>query len=334
MPSASAPRRPRRERKSARTAGTNSHRAEDADGVDGYGSLMSAFSTNVRILTCPHCGAPIQLARQGGQLQCPYCHVPLTVAARDDASLQQGGPLLLSDAERNQGLWAQAASFGRKLLPPEMNAVLMGGALTADRVGAALGIWRTYCQRATAGDHASGEYAVLMTGSLSSYFIVVAKDLQRQRALLESTLEALRDPSQKQVIRCILARSSARAGDMHSAQVWFGACDPCSADLYADTAYRVTYAFLATSHGDFRNVLAALGPTPASIPVALPSRLQICVLRANAIERNGDVSTAVAQLVAEAQALDGGREAIPEIAEASAHLQLCPQSIPLASMQW
>lgn len=295
---------------------------------------MSAFSTEVRILTCPHCGAPIQLARQGGNVQCAYCHAPLAVAARDDASLHRGGPSLLSEAERMQGLWAQASSFGMKVLPPEMRAVLAGGALTPDRVGGALGIWRMYCQRASAGDHAAGEFAVLMTGSLSSYFAVVAKDLQRQRALFESALDALRDPAQKQVIRCNLARASAKVGDMESAKVWFGACDPSSADLQADTAYRVTYAYLATAHNDFRNVLAALGPAPGSIPVALPSRLQICVLRANAIEKTGDLHTAIAQLVAEAQALPGGREAIPDIAEVSAQLQLCPQSIPLARMQW
>lgn len=124
---------------------------------------MSAFSTNVRILTCPHCGAPFQLALQGGQIQCAFCHAPLTVAARDDTSLKQGGPFLLSEAERNQGLWAQASSFGMKLLPPEMRAVLAGGALTSDRVGAALGIWRTYCQRATAGDFTAGENAGFVT---------------------------------------------------------------------------------------------------------------------------------------------------------------------------
>ncbi|MBX3186543.1 MAG: hypothetical protein KF819_05995 [Labilithrix sp.] len=295
---------------------------------------MSAFSTDVRILTCPHCGAPIQLARQGGQIPCGYCRAPLTIAARDDAPLQQGGSSLLSEPERIQGLWAQAASFGDKQLPPEMLAVLAGGALTTDRVGGALGVWRTYCQRASAGDFAAGELAVLMTGSISSYFAVVAKDLQRQRALFESTLDALRDPSHKQVVRCSLARFSMRAGDLPSAQVWFGACDPRSADLQADTAYRVTYASLATAHGDFRNVLAALGPAPGSIPVALPSRLHVGVLRANAVERSGDLATAIAQLVAEAQALPGGRQAIPEIAEASPHLQLCPQSIPLARMQW
>lgn len=295
---------------------------------------MSAFSTEVRILTCPHCGAPIQLARQGGHIQCGYCHAPLAVTARDDTPLQAAGPSLLSEAERYQGLWAQAQSFGAKLLPAEMRAVLAGGALTADRVGPALGVWRTYCERASAGDAAAGDLAVLMTGSISSYFVVVAKDFQRQRALFESTLDALGVPAQKQVIRCNLARSSARAGDMQSAQIWFAACDPRSPDLQADTAYRVTYAYLATAHGDMRNVLAALGPAPDSVPIALPSRLQAAVLRANAIEKSGDVAGAVAQLVAEARALPGAKEAIPEIAEASAQLQLCPQSIPLARMQW
>lgn len=295
---------------------------------------MSAFSTEVRILTCPQCGAPIQLARQGGQIQCAYCHAPITVAARDDAPLHPAGPSLLSEAERMQGLWAQSGSFGMKILPPEMRAVLAGGALTADRVGGALGIWRNYCQRASAGDHASGEFAVLITGSLSSYFVVVAKDPQRQRALFESTLDALRDPAQKQVIRCNMARAAAKAGDMQAARNWFGSCDPSSPDLQADTAYRVTYAYLATAHGDLRAVLAALGPAPGSIPVALPSRLQICVLRANAIEKTGDLQTAIAQLVAEARALPGGPQAIPEIAEASAQLQLCPQSMPLARMQF
>ena len=293
---------------------------------------MSAFSTEVRILTCPQCGAPIQLALQGGQIQCTYCHASLAVAARDDRALQHAGPAV-TEAERYQGLWAQAASFGAKQLPPEMLQVLHGGALTPDRVGAALAVWRGYCQRASAGDHAAGENAVLLTGSLSSYF-AVAKDPHRQRALYESTLEAVRDPAQKQVIRCLLARTSAKAGDMQSAATWFGACDPRPADLQADTAYRVTYAYLATSHGEFQNVLAALGPTPGSVPIALPSRLQVDVIRANAIEKCGDVGTAIAQLVSAAQSLDGGRQAIPQIVAVSPQLQLCPQSLPYAMQQW
>jgi hypothetical protein len=72
-----------------------------------------------------------------------------------------------------------------------MVQVLAGGALTPDRVGVALGLWRAYCQRASAGDFAAGENAVLLTGALSSYFAVVANDPHRQRALFESTLDVL-----------------------------------------------------------------------------------------------------------------------------------------------
>lgn len=295
---------------------------------------MSAFSTDVRILTCPQCGAPIQSAVHGGQVQCAYCHAPLAVAARDDMALQQHAGPGITEAERYQGLWAQAAAFGQKQLPPEMSQVLHAGPLTPDRIGAALGIWRMYCQRASAGDFTAGENAVLMSGSISSYFAVVAKDPQRQRALFESTLDALRVPTQKQVVRGQLARAAAKAGDMRSAQTWFGACDPHSADLQADTAYRVTYSYLATQNNDFRSVLAALGPQPGAVPVALPSQLQTDVLRANAIEKSGDVNTAVAQLVHSARSLPGGKQAVPGIVEASPQLHLCPQSLPRAMQQW
>lgn len=294
---------------------------------------MSAFSTAFRVLTCPHCGAPIQVVPQGGQVQCGYCRSMLAAPARDDSALQQGGPML-NDAERMQGLWRQAQTFGDKPLPPEMSAVLAGGALTPDRVSGALGIWRSYCQRASAGDFVGGEHAVLITGSLNSYFAAVAKDPMRQRALFESTLDALRVAEQKQVIRCMLARLALKEGDMNSARTWFGACDPRSPDLQADTAYRVTYAVLATAANDFRNVLAALGPNAESIPVALPSRLQIDVIRANAIEKCGDVNTAVAQLVQAARTIGGAREAIPGIVATNPHLQLCPQSLRYAMAQF
>ncbi len=295
---------------------------------------MSAFSTDVRILTCPQCGAPIQASLQGGHIQCTYCHAPLAVSARDDRTVQRPAGPGLTEPERMQGLWAQAQAFGDKQLPMEMVQVLSGGALTPDRVGMALTIWRAYCQRASQGDFAAGEFAVLMTGSLSSYFAVVANDPTRQRALFESTLEALREPTQKQVVRCQLARSSAKAGDLRSAGTWFAACDPASPDLQADTAYRVTYAYLATQHGDFRNVLAALGNAPTAIPIALPSRLQVDVIRANAYEKLGDMNTAVMQLVASAQGIADGRRAIPQIVAASPQLQLCPQSLQWAMQRW
>lgn len=294
---------------------------------------MSAFSTAVRILTCPQCGAPIQVSREGGHVQCNYCHAPLMIARRDDVTpMQPSGPQL-TEAERYQGLWAQAQAFGAKQLPPEMTMVLAGGALTPDRVGGALALWRNYCQRASAGDFAAGDNAVLLTGSLSSYF-VVQNDEHRRRALYESTLDALRDPAQKQVIRGLLARSAAKDGDTESARTWFATCDSRSADLQADTAYRTTYAVLATMANDFANVLAALGPAPNSVPVALTSKLMLDVVRANALEKSGDLNNAVGQLVFAARTIDGGRQAIPQIVAGNTHLRLCPQSLPFAMQQW
>jgi hypothetical protein len=58
------------------------------------------------------------------------------------------------------------------------------------------------------------------------------------------------------------------------------------------------------------------------------------VLRANAIEKSGDVNTAVAQLVHAARSLSGGRQAVPQIVAASPQLQLCPQSLPRAMPQF
>ena len=91
---------------------------------------MSAFSTAVRILTCPQCGAPIQVSREGGHAQCNYCHAPLMIPPRDDVTTMHHAGPGLTEAERYQGLWAQANAFGAKQLPPELMGVLAGGPLT------------------------------------------------------------------------------------------------------------------------------------------------------------------------------------------------------------
>ena len=232
-------------------------------------------------------------------------------------------------------LWAQASSFGDKILPPEMRAVLVGRALTADRIGAALGIWRTYCQRASAGDARAGELAVLMTGSISSYFAVVAERIRSDNAR-SSRARWMRFATRHTSRHWLNWRAlSARAGDVRSAQVWFAACDPRSADLQADTAYRVTYASLATLHGDFRNVLGALGPAPGSIPVALPSRLQVCRdprERDREARRHRHGRRAARR--GEAQALPAVAKPSPRSARRARIFELCPQSMPLARMQW
>jgi hypothetical protein len=293
--------------------------------------MDGAYSTDVRILTCPQCGAPVHAASAGGRVACTYCRAPLEVAARNDATVGRLAGPAPTEAERWQGLWAQAQSFRQQPLPPEMSELLRAGPLTPERIPAALALWRSYCQRGSAGDAASAQYAVLLTGAVAGYFFKT-QDRVRQRALLESTLDALPNPSHKQVLRCQLAGAAANAGDLPAAQTWFGACDPHSADLLADTAYRCCYANLATWRGDSPAVLAALGPAPGSVPIATTYSVLSDVLRANAIERLGDVNTAVGQLIASARANAGGAQAMQGIA-AGRSQPICPQSMPLAIAQ-
>jgi hypothetical protein len=293
--------------------------------------MNGAYSTDVRILTCPQCGAPVHAASAGGQVACNFCRAPLNVAPRNDATVGRMAGPAPTEAERWQGLWAQAQSFGEQPLPPEMHALLRAGPLTPERIPPALALWRSYCQRGSAGDAAGAQYAVLLTGAVAGYFFRT-QDRVRQRALLESTLDALPNPSHKQVLRCQLAGAAANTGDLQAAQTWFGACDPNSADLLADTAYRCCYANLATWRDDFRAVLAALGPAPGSVPIASTYAALSDVYRANAVERLGDLNTAVGHLIASARAHAGGAQAMQGIA-AGRSQPICPQSMPLALAQ-
>ena len=290
---------------------------------------MSAFAIDVRIVTCRQCGAPLTASPAGGQVVCSYCHVPNVVTARDDRPLAHVGPPISEEA-RMQALWGQAQVYGNTQLPPEMVQLLAHGPLTPASFQQGLALWQLYIQRAAAGDFAASESATLMTGALSS-FCVEHNDSVRQRAIFETSLELLPNPNHKQVMRCNLARAAIRAGDLASAQACIAACNPAPVDLEADTAYRVTYVALATSHNDFRNVLAALGPNVGAVPLALTVQVLCNVYRANAIEKLGNVALAAQQLMQTATTLAGGAAAVVGIVHASP-LNLCPQSLAASGL--
>src|SRR5688572_23907220 len=51
-----------------------------------------AYTTQLRALMCPSCGAPVTTPPQGGTFQCGYCRATGTVGARADASLPRQPP--------------------------------------------------------------------------------------------------------------------------------------------------------------------------------------------------------------------------------------------------
>jgi hypothetical protein len=108
-------------------------------------------------------------------------------------------------------------------------------------------------------------------------------------------------------------------------------CNPTPVDLEADSAYRATYAAIATARGELQNVLAALGPTVNAVPLVAPIQILCDVYRANAIEKMGNVGVAAQQLVQTARSPQGGANAVQGIIKASP-FHLCPQSLPAARL--
>jgi len=217
--------------------------------------------------------------------------------------------------------------------PPDFAEVARTGA-TDKNLPHVLAMWQSYCDRARTGDPAAGKFAVLLTAPLSNYFSLHGQD-ERKRALFESTLEAVPSPAHQEVMRCRLSGAALKAGDVDAARAWLASCDPAPLDLDADSGYRTAAAFLATYDRDYSRVLAILGRTHGSIPVAASQRLMVVMLRANALEKSGSLNEAVATLIDFAGHSDGhlAEQSYAVAMKVNAWIDLCPQSVPRAIAQ-
>lgn len=288
---------------------------------------MSTFSAEVRILACSNCGAALpQVGPQGGTVQCTFCRQSSYVGVRDDGSIATGAPV--DEAQRLASLWQQVdVGF---MVHPEVTQLGEHGALTEANVEVARQQWER--TRAIASDPAQaptvGDDLMWLTTLLAGFYAGQG-DRVRVRAFWESTLEASYGPRQRQFSRGALCRLSVNDGDLDAAIHWLRPCDPQPSDLCSDSTYRLSYAFLATAQGQFDNALQALGATAAELPWFFSVRLLSTVVRANAIERLGDVAGAAGQLRQLAAASPDASVVVPSMRQANVALDLCPQSIPM-----
>ncbi len=168
---------------------------------------------------------------------------------------------------------------------------------------------------------------VLMRNSL------IGADETRVRALLEGALEGLMLPRHRQGMRCHLARGAVRENDFASAEQWLAGCDPHNDDLAADSAFRVSVAFLATARNQPQAVLSVLGGRFEDVPIDDSLDAVATVLRANAWEKQGQVDTARAVLAA-FMGRGGGANAVESVVRSSpGSWQLCAQSLSGAQQQ-
>ena len=279
---------------------------------------MSAYDRNRRYLLCEHCGAPVEVQPRAGSATCGHCRAPLEVRMRPEAAVAP--PTAGSEPERLALLVAQE----RRFVPPPDVAVLLAG----DRVAPAKEnqAWATWTElRRQVGEEEAARRLFLLTLSLAET-LFERQDLLRQRALTESALAVLTDPSQRQVLHALLARSALRAGDAQAAEAWIALCNPRSEDLLADTAYRFARAYLDTASGALSRVLLVLGA--GDVPLSDAYGPECAVLCANAWERMGELEIAAEVLVMVRRDLGPlAHRRVIRFIQAHAAWQLCPRSL-------
>ncbi|HEY1535244.1 MAG TPA: hypothetical protein VGF76_14555, partial [Polyangiaceae bacterium] len=292
--------------------------------------MDNTFSHQRRVLLCEQCGAPFEALPAGGSVQCRYCNTFSAIGQRDErpvfAALPAQAPL--AEPERLARLRAQD---GRPMLPPGSLLPLMpNGQLEAWKIGEAVTVWQnTRRELRTSSDFEAAERLLFLTIVLSQYFFEQG-DRERQRALFESALEVFSLPRHRQMMLCYLSRCACRAGDLDAAQRWLTQCDPRSDDLAMDSSYRFSWAFIDTARGNFQGVLGALGQRFDEIPIQDALDGSACALRANALEKLGNLSGATQELRTGFARGPMLRATIEKFLEVHPGFALCPQSLQQA----
>jgi hypothetical protein len=290
-----------------------------------------AYTTEIRVLLCQACGAPLAAAPQGGAIACSYCHAQNHIGQRRNDSVAMSAPQ--STLDEGQRVARLRMQDGRPLVPPMSLMPLLGnGGFHPAKVEEAFHIYRATRNEVLATHSPeAAERLYFLTLIANTHLTQIGNDEQR-RAILETTLDTLSLPRHVQVVRCLLASASAKEGDIASAENWLAPCNPRSEDIDSDSAFRVARAFVDTTRGDFNAVIQNLGPIDDGYPIADAWDPTCAVLRANALERLGDLGAAVTSLRSRmSKENQSGRATMEAIIAAHPQLALCPQSFAMAT---
>jgi hypothetical protein len=260
---------------------------------------VSAFSTEVRLLLCPRCGAPASVPPTGGTLHCAYCGATAVVAGRIDSF---AGGLLSPEQERAriQRLWQQlrdedaggvADVYGiQNVLSDVLHLVPLQGADLRGPWQEAWAVARGRLQGEGSIEAQRRVYWLAVVGVNSDF------EATHMRAILETALELLPDPGHHHVIRCVLSGLANRMGDSASAERWLAGCDPTPDNVSLDSAYRLGLAPILTRRQDWPRLLALVGAHPNELPLDGARRDAFKYFRVHALEALGHHEQAAEQL--------------------------------------
>lgn len=289
---------------------------------------MSVLAYDRRFTVCVGCAGAFETTLAGGEFSCPHCQAINRVAPRDDSRDRAlaAAPSTLSEAER---LGLLRTQDGKPLVPPPAvqrfgGQMVDGAPLAGARLEECWRTWQGTRRELEASQDPSAEQRLFFLGWFIQGAVWSQERIERVRAVLEVTRDAVTSPGFRQPMNGMLARLAAREGDLAAAEQWLALISPRSADLHQDSVWRITRATLSTKQEDWNGVLRVLGASPEEVPVADQYGRFAGVLRANALERQGRPDEAARQL---ARAIPSAPEAASVI-QANAELgPLCPLAL-------
>ncbi|MGC4064984.1 MAG: hypothetical protein QM784_10145 [Polyangiaceae bacterium] len=258
------------------------------------------WSFEIRVHTCPNCGAPCEITKGAGSAKCAFCGVTMTFSAREERLPVRAQPTAVTEMSRLEQLSGQVASMDVRAWPPRdllryfANATLGSRAL-AEEVQRAWNQQRQAIEQGTRGDAEARLYwlTTAMRGLDSK-----EENPLRCRAMTETAAELVTEPIFKARLQIAMAGYAAREGDLAAARQWLSYVDPNSPEITVHTDYAMAEATIALKTGAYADVFKYIGKAPGEVPLHLTASVRAALLRAAAHESLGDTNSAVEALMA------------------------------------
>lgn len=292
--------------------------------------MRTMFTTQVRVLFCENCGGPLETTVQGGAVPCSFCKATNAVRPRLDRFQTMAAQV--SEPERIAQLRMQDGVATPP--PPSVAGLLAGNTIPEYRLAEAFDLFQATRREVKTTQSPEASERLYFLAVIAASTLALKGDFTRVRALLETALDVVVLQRHQNCLRAMLARNAVREGDLASAEQWLSGCDPRAQDLSSDSDYRVSKALLETARRDYGAVLATLGRTNDEVPVLDALDVSATLVRANALEKLGDVAGAV-QLLRDRMTRTSafGRQALEQFAQIYPSLGLCAASLPQATAQ-
>ncbi|MBW2262622.1 MAG: hypothetical protein JRG91_11665 [Deltaproteobacteria bacterium] len=269
-----------------------------------------SFSTDLRVLICRLCGAPLTASREGGETTCDYCGAVSVLSRCRDERVRITDPTLQGEPDPEKRERLRMASLERQMetYDEEKNPYAYYGTpsglehLDLEYMDPTLpAIASEAFRKAIADCEESGgelnDQRLVFWIALKLKNMWVIRDRPHDaRPVIETASEVLTDPGYRQLMFCKMADLARKADDLEAARAWLARCDPRPPLLDLDSDYRTTAAAIAIRQGKWSRVLELVGRERGDVPFEPSSVALLQLQRVEALENLGEGEAAEREL--------------------------------------